>query len=105
MRKTLIALSLVALAAAGTASIALGATRTVTARGVAWSPKTLIVKKGTTVRWTWKGSLPHNVRGPGVRTATSKRGSASRRFTRKGSFTYVCTIHKRAGMKMTVKVR
>ena len=104
MRKVLSILTIVALAAALTASVAFGATKTVRASGVKWSPSSVSVKKGDTVRWRWSGSLPHNVKGPGVSTGTKKSGSASRRFSKAGTFRYVCTVHK-GTMKMTVRVR
>ena len=56
------------------------------------------VKKGATVRWTWVGRAPHNVtvtRGPvkfKSKPAITK-GSYSRKVTRAGTYTIVCTLH------------
>jgi plastocyanin len=66
------------------------------------------VRKGTTVRWVWKGHSPHNVtvtRGP-VRfhSSVKVKGSFSKRLTRKGTYKILCTIHA-PGMVMTVKVK
>ena len=67
----------------------------------------LSLAKGATARWNWAGKNPHNVtvtKGPQkFRSSTRKHGSFSHKFTAKGSYTIVCTIH--ANMVMLVKVR
>ena len=68
----------------------------------AFKPKTIDVSVGDTVTWVWKGSVKHNVTGPGFNGPTQKSGSYTHTFNSAGSFTYNCTIHP--GMKGTVKV-
>ena len=105
MRK-LISLSVVAMLAVALtmSSIAFGATKRVGVRGLKFSPKTVTVKRGTTVRWSWSGSIPHNVVGKGFKSKTAGKVTFSRKFSKKGTYKYVCTIHKAQGMKGTVKV-
>jgi plastocyanin len=111
MTKRLIAvLGLVAaVACAAVAMPALAATKTVKV-----GPKTkfgtssLRIKSGDTVKFQWTGGLPHNVRiskGPqkGTISKVKKKGTASRRFTKAGTYTIVCDVHA-PGMKMTVRV-
>jgi len=87
---------------------ALAATKTVSVKDNAFAPKNVTVKKGTTMRWVWKGSAPHNVTvtsGPArFRSATQTKGRFSKRLTKTGTYKIVCTIHD-PGMSMTVKVR
>jgi plastocyanin len=73
--------------------------------GFSFSPATLTVKKGTKVTWRNNDSASHTVTstaGAGVgATVTglfdsgtlSPGSSFSRRFTRRGTFYYECTIH------------
>jgi plastocyanin len=74
-----------------------------------FAPKKLTVARNTTVRWVWRGSNPHNVtvtKGPvkfKSKPAITK-GSYSRKLTRKGTYTILCTIHA-PGMKMTLTVK
>jgi plastocyanin len=107
MKKLIAAGAASALAAGVLAGPSLGAgTKTVSVKDNVFAPKSLSVKKGTTIRWVWKGKAPHNVhvtKGPQKFTSPVKtKGSYSRKLTKKGSYTMVCTIHN--GMKMTVKV-
>jgi plastocyanin len=68
----------------------------------------ITVRKGTTVKWIWKGDAPHNVtvtRGPAkFHTANRTSGSFSKKLTRAGTYTILCTIHA-PGMKMTITVK
>jgi plastocyanin len=87
-------------------SVAFGATKKVGVKGLTFSPKTITVKKGTTVKWSWKtGGVPHNVVGKGFKSKTAATVSFSKKFTKKGTYRYVCTIHKAQGMRGTVKVK
>ena len=74
----------------------------------AGSPPTVTVKKGTTVRWNWRGRRRHNVvvqRGPASFQSSLKRsGSYSRKLRRVGTYRIVCSIHQ-PDMAMTLKVR
>jgi plastocyanin len=72
------------------------------------SPPTVSVTKGTTVRWNWRGSRPHNVavqQGPVTfRSAVKRSGSFSRKMRRVGTYKIVCSLHQ-PDMAMTLKVR
>jgi plastocyanin len=87
---------------------ALAAVKTVKVGDNYFRPKTLTVKRGTTVRWVWGGKAPHNVtvtRGPvKFHSATKRKGAYSKRLTRKGTYSIVCTIHQALGQRMTLKV-
>lgn len=94
-----------ALAAGG----AQGASRaTVHIKDIDFSPRVLKVSRATTVRWTFEDEdTPHDVtsrRTPKFRSSTTKQaGSYSVRFTKPGTYHYVCTIH--INMKGTIVVR
>ncbi len=86
---------------------ALAATRSVTVGDTFFKAKAVTVSKGTTVRWVWRGKLPHDVRvksGPVKFHSTVKQGgSYSKRVTRSGTYRIVCTLHP--NMRMTLTVR
>ena len=69
---------------------------------------TVKVSKGTTVRWVWEGRSLHNVKvakGPVKFGSSSKKsGSYSKKMTRKGRYTIVCTVHTAADQKMKLVV-
>jgi plastocyanin len=67
-----------------------------------FSPKSIAVSVGDTVTWTFKGSVAHNVTGPGFRSKTEKSGTFTHTFDSAGDVPYLCTIH--AGMKGTITV-
>jgi plastocyanin len=105
VRKLIALMSVAALTAALVLSaVAFGATKKVGVRGLKFAPATVKVKRGTTVKWSWSGSVPHNVVGKGFKSKTAGKVTYSKRFTKKGTYRYVCTIHKAQGMKGTVKV-
>jgi plastocyanin len=73
------------------------------------SPPTVSVQRNDRVVWEWEGSNPHDVtvtRGP-VRfnSRTKSSGRYAKKVTRRGTYRIVCTIHRSAGMRMTLKVR
>jgi plastocyanin len=108
MKKLVAALAAACLAGIALFAIpALAATKTVTVKDVFYSPRSLTVGKGTTVKWVWRGKLRHEVfvtRGPAkFHSPLKAKGTYSRRLTRKGTYTIVCRIHP--GMGMTIKVR
>lgn len=111
MKKVLLVVLAVAAAAAVVAIPALAATKTVKVGddyfGSKGTKPTIAVRRGTTVRWTWVGRVPHNVkvaRGPKTfGSATQRRGSFSARLTKPGTYRIVCTIHQ-PDMVMTLKV-
>jgi plastocyanin len=39
-----------------------------------FNPATLSIKKGDTVKWSWSGSVPHNVSGPGFQVEDRDQG-------------------------------
>src|SRR3954467_11841534 len=104
--RKLIALMVVAALSAALvmSAVAFGATKRVGVRGLKFSPKAVTVKRGTTVRWSWSGSVPHNVVGKGFKSKTAGKVTFKRKFTKKGTYRYVCTIHKAQGMKGVIKV-
>ena len=106
MRK-LIALATVAVLAAALSlsAVAFGATKRVGVRGLKFTPSSVTIKRGDTVRFSWSGRVPHNVKGRGVSSRTAGRVTYSKRFTSRGTFRLVCTLHARQGMRVTVRVR
>lgn len=83
-------------------------TKTVVIEDIAFSPETARISRGDRVRWVWRdGSTPHNVRSRGSRrfkgSGTKTDGSHTVRFTRAGTYRYVCTVH--IGMDAKVVVR
>jgi len=110
MRRFLVPLVVVAVLGA-LAATALAATRSVKV-GDNWfvrpgSPVTVAIRKGSSVKWEWVGRRPHNVTanaGPArFHSRTQRRGTFTKRFTRRGLYTIVCTIHP--GMEMKVRVK
>ena len=108
--KKLVAAGAAAAVAAGALAVPTfgAATKTVNVRDNRFDPASLTVTAGTTVKWVWKGKAPHNVKvtkGPATFASTTQtKGSFSKKLTKKGTYSIVCTIHA-PGMKMTVKVR
>jgi len=105
--KKLSILAAVLVAAALLAVPALAATKSVTVGDTYFKAKSITVSKGTTVKWVWRGKLPHDVKvktGPVKFKSTIKTsGSYSKRLTRSGTYRIICTIHP--NMKQTITVR
>jgi plastocyanin len=105
MKKLLLAGLVVALLAVA-ATQALAATRSIRVGNNFFGPRTVTIHRGARLTWRFHGSL-HNVtvrRGPQhFRSGNRSHGKFSHRFTRRGTYRIVCTIHP--GMRMTVKVR
>jgi plastocyanin len=81
-------------------------THTVSIGGFSFHPSTLAIKRGDSVRWSW--NIPkseHNVTFSSVHSRTGSSGSLTVKFPRAGTFSYVCTIHVKKGMKGKVVVR
>ena len=70
-------------------------------------PAKVTVARGTTVRFVWAGRNQHNVfvfSGPqDFHSGTKRKGTYSRRLSRKGTYQLGCTLH--AGMTLTIRVR
>ena len=87
---------------------AIGAVAAFAATNVTWkvgTNKTVKIKKGGTVKWTWSDGQPHNVKGKGFtsKTMTGKGKTYSHRSNTKGTFKIICQVHPTT-MKTTVKV-
>ena len=107
---------LVACAIAGAAAVVVpvaapqAAGKTVTLRNIAFAPKHVSIARGATVTFAWRdGNTAHNVVSQGTRRfkpiGIRETGSQSRRFTKAGTYRYVCTIHEDDGMTGTIIVR
>jgi plastocyanin len=101
----------IAVATGAAALPSLGATtapkpKQVSVRDDYFGPKTLTIKKGTKVVWTWRGKVIHNVsEAHGKwRSGTRKKGTYKRTFNTRGTYRIFCTIHA-PDMHMTVKVK
>ena len=110
MRKLLVAM-LIAAASAVLATQALAATRSVKVGDDYFVRKgsmpTVTVSKGTKVTWRWTGKDLHNLavtKGPvKFRSSFKSSGTFSKRVTRTGTYTIVCTIHQ-PDMAMKLRV-
>lgn len=81
-------------------------THTVVLSNIAFHPSTLNIRRGESVRWVWRdGGEEHNVTfSRSTRSRTMASGSFTLRFTRPGTFRYICTIHVESGMRGRVVV-
>ncbi|MGI8557308.1 MAG: cupredoxin domain-containing protein [Solirubrobacteraceae bacterium] len=117
MKKTLIAaslsvvLALPAAAASRPPHATPAKTHAVALKHIKITPKALEIRRGETVIWTWGDKLldsSHNVTSYGKArfrsSPTQSVGTYSVKFTRKGTYTYRCTIHPLT-MKATIIVR
>jgi len=81
---------------------------TVVLKNIAFTPKSVTIKKGGSVTWSWRdGATPHTVTSTGkthFKSAGARMsGTYSVRFTKAGTYHYVCTIHP--GMAGVVVVK
>jgi plastocyanin len=71
------------------------------------NPPTVKVRKGTVVKWNFRGRESHNVvvaRGPRhFQSALKRTGSFKRKMKKRGTYKIVCSIHP-PDMRMTLKV-
>ena len=73
-------------------------------RNFAYAPRTLNVKAGTTVKWRNADAAPHTVTAGSTGSDVLNRGGTySRKFTRRGTWAYICALHP--AMKGTVVVK
>ncbi|HYF27978.1 MAG TPA: plastocyanin/azurin family copper-binding protein [Baekduia sp.] len=97
------------LLAAGAAALAAApaeaGNKTVVLKGLDFSPSTVTVKRGDTVTWVWRdGAIKHDVKGKGFKSSALKaKGTHKVRFTRKGTFRYVCSVHGTMVGKVVVR--
>jgi plastocyanin len=100
----ILAITIPALASGKTAHAA--RTHTVILKNFRFNPPTVTIKRGETITWQWRqGGVPHNVTGSSFKSKTMSSGSFTVRFTKRGTFNYVCTIHKALGMRGKIVVR
>jgi len=72
--------------------------------GNTFSPSTVTIARGNSVRWTNLDQVTHNATGSGFGTGNLGNGSSStHQFNTAGTFQYSCTLH--AGMNGTVVVQ
>ena len=103
-----VSISLAAAVAAGAIAVPALASggATVKVADYKFSAKTIHVARGQTVTWKWVGSDPHNVTFHGFHSKTQSAGTFKHRFTKPGTYKYVCTIHAKSfAMHGTVIVR
>jgi plastocyanin len=90
-----------------TSVAAFASTAAVKVKDNVYVPRSLTIRRGTRVTWTWGGVLRHNVTvrsGPTrFHSRTMARGAFSYTFSEPGTYDLYCTIHR--FMKMTVVVR
>jgi plastocyanin len=82
-------------------------TATVTVKNIDFSKRVVRIHRGDTVRWLFRDApTPHNVtsRGrPRFASSTSRQsGTYSVRFTKAGTYRYVCTIHPNMAGRVVV---
>ncbi|MDX6677894.1 MAG: hypothetical protein QOE31_1946 [Solirubrobacteraceae bacterium] len=104
----LTASAICAAAFGGAAAVSGAASRTVTLKNIAFSPKSLSVSKGSSVTFAFRdGSTRHNVISSGSRRfksiSTRSSGSLKRTFTRAGTYRYQCTLHPGMTGRITVR--
>ena len=77
----------------------------VTIDAMSFSPATIVVKAGDTVSWKNKDPFPHTVASGSQFTSPDIATGGTWRFTarRKGSYTYICTLHPTMTATLVVK--
>jgi plastocyanin len=77
-------------------------------KNISFTPQRLTVKPGTIVTWSWQdGVTGHNVTSQGKlrfkSSPTQQKGTWKVRFTKPGTYKYLCTLHP--GMVGSIVVR
>ena len=108
MNKPLAVLAGATVALGSVAVPALAGGTSVTVRDNEFAPGKKTIRKGDKITFRWRGDALHNVRkvsGPGgtFSSKTQRSGSYVRKFTRKGRYTLVCSIHPGMDLKVVVK--
>jgi plastocyanin len=104
----LVSMLMAAVLAVPVEGVAAASTHGVRIEGIDFHPHVLTVRRGDVVSWSWHdGSTPHNVKSTGAlrfrSSPTKTRGTYSVRFTRRGTYRYVCTIHFNMKSRIVVK--
>lgn len=93
--------------AASSSSAASGGGVTVTMQNIAFSPTSVTVKKGETVKWVNKDTVAHNVtatKGATFKSSTfGQGGSFTWKAAKAGTVEYFCTIHPNMTAKLIVQ--
>jgi plastocyanin len=96
-RQLLTALSLAALAIALAAQPAAAATTRVEVGDYFFKKRSITIDRLDRVRWVWVGRDLHDVtvtRGPRkFQSSTKRSGAFAKRFRRRGTYRYLCTVH------------
>ena len=88
-----------------------GSTVAVSMKNIAFSPASVTVKKGGTVKWTNDDSVGHDVTeesGPGPKFKSGSAGGLQggdtfqQKFTTAGTVKYVCTVHPGMTGQLTI---
>lgn len=83
------------------------ATKTVNLKNKRFSPATVTISKGSKVKWVWADpghKVPHNIIASKFKGASlRKSGTYTVTFKKKGTFTYLCSIHPGMNGKVIVK--
>lgn len=108
--KKLVALALAVVSVIVVMAIpAFAATTTIGVRDDFFSPSSKVISKGTTVKFVWKGSAPHNVVATAGSPATFRSGTPKTsgtftyKFKRAGLYRILCNVHP--GMRLNLRVR
>jgi plastocyanin len=107
---TLIPIALTAFVLALTQVVAAPAPKTVKVDDNFFAPRSLTIKKGTTVKFKWVGDDDHNIlkaRGPGRYFQSGIESGQGvlykHRFSKPGKYRLFCSLHD--PMKMSVEVK
>jgi plastocyanin len=75
-------------------------------KDASFSPATVRIKAGQTVTWSNPTTLTHTATGSGFDSGNvGPGGSWSHKFTKAGTYAYVCVPHSAAGMRGAVIVQ
>lgn len=92
---------------AASSSAASGGGVTVTMQNIAFSPTSVTVKKGETVKWVNKDTVAHNVtatKGATFKSSTfGQGGSFTWKAAKAGTVEYFCSIHPNMTAKLIVQ--
>ncbi|MGE0600378.1 MAG: plastocyanin/azurin family copper-binding protein [Dehalococcoidia bacterium] len=74
-----------------------------------FSPSSLTIRAGDTVKWQWGGDIPHSVTSRGGFASDpagiKSSGSYSFTFASAGVYQYFCQVHEASGMTGTITVQ